>query len=185
MTPTGSAVGVLTVETAHYRDVRSWLDLAAEVEGLFGDMLGSAGFYRVILNNIERGTAFCVREDGGPAGTLLLGGLLFSPARPDRPDYRINWLAVAERGRRCGVGTALVRHAFSLVAPPATFTVVTFGEDIEAGRAARRFYERWGFHAAEIAPNGPEVGSRQVFRCHIGQRPEPMVGAESTKPSIA
>jgi GNAT superfamily N-acetyltransferase len=152
------------VEVALYRDVRGWLDLAAEVEWFFGDMLGSAGFYRALLHNIERGTAFCVREGGGPPGAPLLGGLLFSPARPDRPEYRIGWLSVAERSRRLGVGTALVRRVFELVVPPATLSVITFGEDIEPGRAARRFYERLGFRAAEAAPNGPEGGSRQVFR---------------------
>jgi hypothetical protein len=66
-------MGNLKVATARYRDVRSWLDLAAEVEWFFGDMLGTPGFYRALLNNIERGTAFCVREAGGPSGTPLLG----------------------------------------------------------------------------------------------------------------
>jgi ribosomal protein S18 acetylase RimI-like enzyme len=171
------------VATAHYRDVRNGLDLAAEVEELFGDMLGTAGFYRALLNNIGRGTAFCVREDGGHAGAPLLGGLLFSRARPDRPEYRITWLVVAERGRRCGVGTALIRHAFGLIAPPATLTVVTFGEDIEPGRAARRFYERMGFQAAESAPNGPEGGSRQVFRRHFPLTPPPMGRGKPQNPT--
>lgn len=160
------------METAHYRDVRCWLDLAAEVEWFFGDMLGRAGFYRALLNNIERGTASCVREDAGPPGAPLLGGVLFSPARPDRPEYRIGWLAVAERSRRLGVGTALVEHVFGLVAPPAILSVVTFGEDIEAGRAARRFYEQMGFRAAEAAPIGPEGGSRQVYRREFPLQPE-------------
>jgi len=163
MTP-GESAGVPKVETAQYRDVRGWLDLAAEVEWFFGDMLGSADFYRALLNTIERGTAFCVREGGGPPGAPLLGGLLFSPARPDRPECHIRWLSVAERRRRAGVGAALVRHVFALVAPPAALSVITFGEEIEAGRAARRFYERMGFRAMEAAPDGPEGGSRQVYR---------------------
>lgn len=62
------------VQVAGYRDLRSWLDLAAEVEWFFGDMLGSAGFYHALLKNIERGTALCTREDDGPAGAPLLAG---------------------------------------------------------------------------------------------------------------
>ncbi len=154
----------MRVEIATYRDVRSWLDLAAEVESLFGDMLGSAGFYQALLNNIARGTAFCVREYGGPPGEPLTGGLLFSPARLDHPENHIRWLSVAERWRRHGVARLLVEHVLSLVQPPGVVSVVTFGEDIPAGRAARTFYERMGFQPAEPAPPGPEGGSRQVYR---------------------
>src|SRR5919199_1654030 len=69
-------------------------------------------------------------------------------------------LAAVVRGPTAG----RTRHAFALVAPPATLSVVTFGEDVEPGRAARRFCERLGFRAAEAAPDGPEGGSRQVYR---------------------
>ena len=152
------------VRRAEHRDIRAWLDLAAEVEWLVGDMLGSADFYEALLRNVARGTAFCVREDDGPAGSPLLGGLLFSPSRPDRPEARISWLSVAGRWRRRGAGTALLAHAVQLAGRPATLVVVTFGEDRAAGRPARRFYERQGFAPAEAAPMGPEGGSRQVFR---------------------
>jgi GNAT superfamily N-acetyltransferase len=155
------------VEAAGYRDVRSWLDLAAEVEWCFGDLLGGPGFYAALLRNIARGTAFCVREASGPPGAPLLGGLLFSPGRPDRPEYRIGWLSVAERCRRRGVGRALVEHVVGLVPAPATLTVVTFGADSAPGRAARRLYERLGFTAAEAAPRGPEGGTRQVYRREV------------------
>lgn len=37
-------------------------------------------------------------------------------------------------------------------------------EDIAAGQPAWRFYEQLGFSAADPAPNGPDGGSRQVFR---------------------
>jgi GNAT superfamily N-acetyltransferase len=149
---------------AGYRDVRGWLDLAAEVEDLFGDMLGGPGFYDSLLRHIARGTAFCAREAAGPPGAPLLGGLLFSPARPGRPEYRIGWLSVAAHSRRRGVGRALVEHVFGLVPPPAALSVVTFGPDVAPGRAARRFYEGLGFSPAEVAPHGPEGGSRPVYR---------------------
>ncbi len=47
---------------------------------------------------------------------------------------------------------------------PAEFVVRTFGPDIPAGKPARYFYVQMGFHAAEPAPDGPDGGSRQVYR---------------------
>ena len=93
-----------------------------------------------------------------------MGGMLFSPRRPDRADYRIAWLSVAGKWRRLGVGRVLVQHACDLVDPPAMMTVVTFGEDIEPGRPARSLYERLGFRPAESQPPGADGGSRQLFR---------------------
>ena len=154
----------MRVQIAEYRDVRSWLDLAAEVEWLFGDMLGDPDFYQALLRYIGRATAFCVREGDGPAGAPLVGGMLFSPGRPDRPEYRISWLSVTEKCRRRGVGRLLVQHAFTLVEPPAVLAVGTFGEDIEPGRPARHLYARMGFHPAEVLPPGRDGGSRQVYR---------------------
>ena len=152
------------VETARAQDIHAWLALAAEVEPLFGPLRDDPGFSRALLGHIARGTAYCVREGDGPPGTPLLGGLLCSPPRPARPEYRIGWLAVAARWQRRGVARQLVEHICGLVAPPATLAVVTFGEDVALGRPARRFYERLGFCPAEAAPPGPEGGSRQVYR---------------------
>jgi GNAT superfamily N-acetyltransferase len=152
------------VQQAEYRDIRNWLDLAAEVERLFGTMLDEPGFYQALLTNIARGTAFCMREGDGLPGTPLMGGLLFSPRRAGRPDDRIGWLAVAKRWHRHGVGRQLVEHCIGLAQPPANLSVITFGADVVAGQAARRFYERLGFRPAEPAPRGPEGGSRQVYR---------------------
>lgn len=154
----------MRVDNADYSDIRHWLDLAAEVEPLFGPMLNDPEFYRAILRHIERGTAHCVRLGDGPPGSPLLGAMLFSPPNAARHAYRIAWLAVAAQARRRGVGSLLVEHACGLVQPPATLEVVTFSEENEPGRPARRLYERHGFHPAEAAPDGPEGGSRQIFR---------------------
>jgi GNAT superfamily N-acetyltransferase len=154
----------MRVDTAQDRDYDPWLDLATEVEPLFGPLRGDAGFHRALRNNIARGTAFCVREGDGPPGVPLLGGLLFSPARPDRPESRIGWLAVGAAWRRRGIGRLLVEHALGLVETPGSVSVVTFGDDGEAGRAAARFYERLGFQFAGAAPPGPDEGARRIFR---------------------
>jgi GNAT superfamily N-acetyltransferase len=142
-------------------DFSAWLILAAEVEALLGPMVDAPTFQRALHKHIGRGTAFCVRESDGPPGAPLMGGLLFSPGPPV---YRIGWLAVARRHRRQGIARSLVEHILGLAVAPAEFAVTTFGGDNPEGEPARRFYERMGFHAAEGAPNGPEGGSRQVFR---------------------
>jgi GNAT superfamily N-acetyltransferase len=140
---------------------RLGFSLPAKLSFFFGPMVHEPAFHRSLHNNIVRGTAFCIREDDGPAGAALLGGLLFSP-KP--PTYKIGWLVVAHEHRRCGVGQGLVKHVIKLVQPPAELLVTTFGADILAGQPARYFYEQLGFIAAELAPSGPEGGSRQIFR---------------------
>jgi ribosomal protein S18 acetylase RimI-like enzyme len=153
---------LMRVVLAQSADLPAWLDLAAEVEPLFGPMVADPGFHAALERNIQRQTAFCLREQNGAPGAPLMGGLLFSATHA--PQYKIGWLAVAERWRRQGVAQALVEHCFRLILPPAELSVITFGEDNVAGRPARHFYERMGFQAVEAAPNGPEGGTRQVFR---------------------
>ena len=89
--------------------------------------------------------------------------LLFSPARADRREWRIGWLAVDPASQRCGVGTALVRSVLATLPSGAIVSVVTFGADEEAGRPARRFYENLLFTPAEAAED-VDGGSRQVYR---------------------
>jgi ribosomal protein S18 acetylase RimI-like enzyme len=150
------------VALARPADISAWLELAAEVEPLFGPMVADPGFHAALERTTQRQTAFCIRQQDGAPGAPLMGGLLFSAAHA--PHYKIGWLAVAERWRRQGVAQALVEHCFRLIQPPAELSVVTFGEDNVAGRPARRFYERMGFQAAEAAPNGPEGRTRQAYR---------------------
>ena len=149
------------VVVARSEDVPAWMDLAREVEFLFGPMTDDPAFLNALRRNIDRGTAFCIRKADGPAGVSLLGGLLFSP-KP--PIYTIGWLAVTQSCRRQGLGRKLMEYAIDLVAPPAELVLTTFGVDNPDGKPARRFYERFGFYAAEPAPNGPEGGTRQIFR---------------------
>lgn len=152
----------MQIALAQPADIPAWLRLAAEVEFLFGPMVADPAFHQALERNIQRQTAFCIREPSDIPGTPLLGALLFSATRA--PHYKIGWLAVAERWRRRGVAQVLVTHCFGLIQPPAELSVTTFGADNQAGKPARAFYERMGFHAAEAAPNGPEGGTRQIYR---------------------
>ena len=151
----------MKVQIAQTGDVNSWLTLAAEVENLFGPMINEPRFMGALERNIERGSAFCIREGNGPPGAPLLAGILFS-AKP--PAYKVAWLAVAERRRRHGLGSALLAHVMEMVRRPAEVTVTTFSAEVEGGAAARQFYLAAGFEPAEMTLEGPEGGLRQIFR---------------------
>src|SRR5499433_2948586 len=89
------------VVLAQPADIPAWLDLAAEVEPLFGPMVADPGFHAVLERNIGRQTAFCIREQDAAPDMPLMGALLFSVTHA--PHYTIGWLAVAQRWRRQGV----------------------------------------------------------------------------------
>jgi len=144
---------VVTVGEGTRDDIPSWLEVAREVEPLFGPM---PDFGSTLLRNIARGTALCVRDAGGQ---VLGGALLGAP-----PHTRISWLAVRASARRKGVGHALVAEAVRRCPPPGEVLADTFGADSIEGRPARRLYESFGFVAAETLPPGLEGGSRQRFR---------------------
>jgi len=153
----------MKVVNAALEDINGWLELAAEVESLFGPMVEDPKFLLALEKNIHRQTAFCVRENDGMPGSRLLGGVLFSNSRA--PSYEIGWLAVSSQARNKGVATALLRHLLKLVVAPAEVSVITFGEEIAGGRPARDFYQKFGFiPATELIPNGPEGGTRQKFK---------------------
>jgi hypothetical protein len=99
------SVAERTIEArvAERADFGPWIELAAEVEPLFGPMTHDPVFQRALSRNIARGTAFCIRENDGCPGSRLVAGLLLS-TRP--PTYRIGWLVVMESGRRSGLGRA-------------------------------------------------------------------------------
>jgi GNAT superfamily N-acetyltransferase len=116
--------------------------------------------------NIDRRSAFCIRQNEGPPGVKLMRGLLFSPAHA--PSYHIGWMAVSSSARSQGVGSLLLNHILGLITSPAEITVTTFGEDNRDGLPARLFYLKHGFLPAERAPDGMEGGTRQVFRLKVG-----------------
>ena len=142
-----------TVSEGTPADVASWLELAREVEPLFGPM---PDFESTIRRNISRGTALCVRDGDG----RVLGGVLLRAA----PHTQITWLAVRSSARRQGVGHALVAAALCRCLPPCDVLVDTFGEDNVEGYPARRLYESVGFVPGDYLPEGPAGGSRQRFR---------------------
>lgn len=160
----------MRVDTATEGDIPAWLDLAREVEFLFGPMVDSPGFHRALRKNILRGSAFCVREQDGEAGVPLMGGMLFSAKSTT---CEIGWLSVAEGARRQGVGTMLVEHAIGLVEPPDELRVTTFAKDNPDGLPARKFYERFGFEPFKQVGATAGRSAREVFRLALPPTPRP------------
>ncbi len=153
-------------QIAHPDDIPPWLELAAEVEPLFGPLVSDPSFNRALLKCIGRGTALVGREDDAEPGAPLLGGLLFSPT------HEIGWLAVAEQARRMGVGRRLVAEMLRWVLPlPALIRVQTFAAGVEGGEPARDFYEQLGFEPGEAAPINPAGLPTQFYYLHLNYLP--------------
>ncbi|WP_419884715.1 GNAT family N-acetyltransferase [Paenibacillus sp. B-A-8] len=156
----------MNVVNATMEDIKGWLELAAEVESLFGPMVDDPNFTLALEKNISRQSAFCIRENSGSSGSRLLGGVLFSLS--NAPNYKIGWLSVSKQARNRGVATALLNHILQSVEAPSEILVTTFGEDHPEGQPARRFYQKFDFVPMQNrVPNGPEGGSRQNFKLTI------------------
>ncbi|MHA4817133.1 GNAT family N-acetyltransferase [Streptomyces aculeolatus] len=156
----------MIVRLAEERDFSGFLALAAGVERWFGPMVGEAGFHDAVRGCIGRGRALVADTGDRVAGGLLFGG--------EAPVFRVDWLVVSEDVRGQGVGQALMGEAerrFVRGRGPGCVEVVTFGADhpgaVDSG--ARVFYERLGFRSAGPAPDGPEGGSRELFRRPVGE----------------
>ena len=149
----------MKVQIATRGDIPGWLALASQVEFLFGPMVDQPDFHSVLCKNIDRGSAYCVREQDQPAGAPLMGGIFLSFR-----ESHINWLSVDQQWRSRGIGTVLLEHVFDLIKPSTVLFVITFGEDNPEGPPARQFYKKMGFEPIAEAAPGPEGGSREVFR---------------------
>ncbi len=143
----------LAAQPSILADIDSWLEIAREVEPLFGPM---PKFDITLKNNIARGSALVIR---GATGDVLGGALVGGQS----PDNWLRWLAVRASARGRGVGAALLTEILRRCLAPCTISLATFGPEIAAGQPARRLYERFGFRAGEMLPRGPEGGSRQLF----------------------
>lgn len=143
----------LRADVAAQRDLPSWLELAAEVEPVFGPVPGFADHAR---RAVGRGTALVVRD----RDDTVLGAVLLSHRAAER---RIHWLAVRAQARRRGVAAVLLTAVLDRWPALGDIDVVTFGPDVRAGQPARSLYESFGFQPADVLPPGPEGGSRQRF----------------------
>lgn len=159
----------MRVVQAQLDDLPAWLDLARDVEDYFGhELADDPGYQESVRKNIQRGTAYCVREQDAPPGAALQGALLLSPRAIK---VEINWLAVSPRWRRAGIASALLQHGLNTITPPAEIVLITFSESVPNSNPARKLYLRHGFHPAEEGPPNAAGLPTQVFRLVRGDTP--------------
>ncbi|MCE5319177.1 MAG: GNAT family N-acetyltransferase [Parachlamydia sp.] len=121
-------------------DYKQWIQLAREVESLFGPMVEDPNFQEGLRQAISEGNAFCIRKTNGGDEEPLPGGIVVS-----REANEILWFAVAENCRGAGIGKALLKEAIVCLDHKREIAVTTFDNSVESGFAARRLYLTFGF----------------------------------------
>lgn len=142
----------MKVQQGAPEDFCSWLDLAREVEHLFGPMVAEPPFRQGLEEALASGLARCVRFDDGPPGAEVLGGIVICTET-----NRIEWLAVRSQKRGRGLGRALLNAALDMLEPGNDVRVQTFAGGLDDGAPARKLYRELGFcdeHPAEPTPTG-------------------------------
>jgi len=116
-------------------DFPGWLELAREVEPLFGPMVADPIFQESLKVAIAHKMAFCTADENG-----FYGGIVISPENNE-----ILWLAVTQKCRGRGFGTALLTEALSHLDQTKPISVTTFDQTCPAGIPARKLYLSFGF----------------------------------------
>jgi GNAT superfamily N-acetyltransferase len=118
------------------QDYNTWINLAKEVEYLFGPMVDSKDFQEGIKNCLENNNAFGIENEAGKlAGIIAL----------DRENNEILWLAVAKQFSGNNYGELLVKKSVAELERNGDIFVQTFSGKVNEGRSARSIYERSGF----------------------------------------
>jgi GNAT superfamily N-acetyltransferase len=127
-------------------DIPVWLELATEVEPLFGSMVQNKEFQEGIRACIRKGDAFArIVHDGAVAGIIAI----------DRENSEISWLAVGKRFRGKKYGDDLVKRAIEELKMNGDIYVQTFSEENECGHSARKLYIDNGFTDFEFSGQNP------------------------------
>lgn len=133
----------MKIDAVGKKDVVVWMDLAKEVEPLFGPMVGQDDFHAAMKEIISSQNAFCTRnENGQPLGIIAVA--------PEQNE--ILWLAVAHAARGYGIGKELLAHAIDCLDAKRPIRVQTFAAGVPSGTGARKLYLNAGF--VDIADGG-------------------------------
>lgn len=138
---------MMNVRRSTMDDYAGWLELAKEVEPLFGPMSEEPAFCEGLKQAVTDGKALCIADD--KAGCLV-GGVIISLEANE-----ILWLAVAKSSRGQRAGAALLAEAIACLDCMRPVTVTTFDGTVDAGFPARRLYESFGFHDLASAGKNP------------------------------
>jgi ribosomal protein S18 acetylase RimI-like enzyme len=149
----------MVVRPATSADYAAWIELAREVEDLFGPMAAEPSFQQGLRAAIRHNTAFCVDSPGRADNKSLDGGIVIEPQANE-----IVWLAVAKQRRRRGLGEALLRYAIAQLDRSRDIEVQTFDQTVPAGAAARVLYRRLGFIDARPAGANPAGIATVIMR---------------------
>ncbi|TIH14653.1 GNAT family N-acetyltransferase [Marinifilum sp. JC120] len=138
-----------SINSAIYSDFDKWIELAREVEHLFGPMADEPGFHEGLKQAIEKGTAFSIKDKQNQ--TLeLLGGIVIVPELNE-----IAWFAVAKKARGKGIGNELLDYAIKKLSNERPITVTTFAPEIKSGTPAVKLYKKLGFKQTKQGPVNP------------------------------
>ena len=143
----------MKIDAVGKKDVVAWMNLAKEVEPLFGPMVGQDDFHTAMKEIISSQNAFCTRNESGQP----LGIIAIAPKQNE-----ILWLAVACAARGRGIGKELLAHAISCLDAKRPIRVQTFAAGVPAGVGARKLYLDADF--VDVADSGLNpVGLPTVF----------------------
>jgi GNAT superfamily N-acetyltransferase len=118
------------------RDIDQWMQLAKEVEPLFGKLVGNEDFKEGIKSCVYHLCALCIEHsDQDIAGIIAI----------DKEKNEICWLAVKNEYRGYGYGRQLLAAAIDCLDTKRPIYVQTFSAQTSAGIAARNLYLQFGF----------------------------------------
>ncbi len=133
----------MKIDTVSKTDIENWLQLAGEVENLFGPMREDPDFLAALEVAIGEERAFCIRD--GQAG--LIAAIVLSYEKNE-----IEWLAVTSSRQKSGLGGQLLQHALQKLDSARNISVQTFASVAAIGDSARKLYMKYGFK--EVSPAG-------------------------------
>ncbi|WZL72393.1 GNAT family N-acetyltransferase [Clostridiaceae bacterium 35-E11] len=118
------------------QDFNTWLELAREVQPLFGEMVGCEDFKNGIKECISNLSAFCVvNTNNDIEGIIAI----------NKAENEIAWLAIKKKCRGKGYGYQLLKAAIDCLDDTKPIFVQTFSSNVKDGEAARKLYMKLGF----------------------------------------
>lgn len=145
----------MAIRLVTYADLNDWLELAKEVEPLFGKMVECEGFQEGIKETVTKSSAFCVIDTNNKIGGIIA---------VDKSQNEILWLAVHNKHRLKGYGRRLLKAAMDSLDATKPIYVQTFSDGITEGEAARRLYEQFGFVDYKEAGKNPAGFDTVIMR---------------------
>ena len=124
---------------AEKTDIIEWMNLVDIVKDDFPGLIKEE-YEKILLANIEAGTALCAKDND-----KIIGVLLFSVK-----ENTLSFLAVHPEYRGMGVAAALISNMVKKFPKDSSIWVTTYREGDVKGEAARILYKKCGFEEDEL-----------------------------------